>query len=146
MWRHYLQKRRGRVWHRNCLLSPKLSYQSMKLYEFTRCTKWAISHCLIVILIKQWCDNNVGQTCTCTQRVVGWSPCLCQQPIFHNVKNSQSALPDRKGSAAQMSLNVTQLRSIHNQQWQNISALLVCAHTNPPALTQVHFLVFNGGK
>lgn len=44
-------------------------------------------------------DSEVTQTCS--QRVVGWSPCLRQQPIFHNVRSSQSALPDRKGSVEQ---------------------------------------------
>lgn len=101
MWRHMWlsarDKKRTMVTKKLLVLAPKLNYQSMKLYEFTICTKYAISYCLTVILIGQWCDNNVTQTCT--QRAVGWSPCLRQQHIFHNVKNSQSALPDRRGSA-----------------------------------------------
>lgn len=97
----------------NCLLyltAKRPSYHGRKLYVFTICTKYAISYCLTVVLTGRQCDSSVTQTWT--QRVVGWSPCLRQYPIFHNVGNCQSALQDGNGSAAHIGLHVTQLRSM----------------------------------
>lgn len=53
------------------------------------------------ILVRQWCDNNVTQTCTQRGVKVG-----VQAAVFHNFRNSQSALADRNISAAQRSLYI----------------------------------------